>query len=85
MKLTADQRKLLDDTVLAVIRAAPHALRFVEIDSRTRVKIGGDLGRDWSFRFTDGALQRLRRAGFVKTTRQRWTPAIHPITAQNES
>ena len=75
MKLTAEQRKLLDDTVLTVVREALQAVRFGEIDSRTRLKIVDSLGGDWSFRFTDGALQRLRKAGLVKTVHHRWSAA----------
>ncbi len=73
MKLTAEQRQLIDDTVLGVVRDAIQALRFGEVDSRTRIKIVDRLGGDWSFRFTDGALQRLRKAGLIKTAHQRWS------------
>ncbi len=82
MKLTADQRKLLDDTVLAIVRTAPHALCFTEINARTRAKIAGSLGEDWTFRFIDGALQRLRKAGLIKTARKRWTAAPQPVDAR---
>lgn len=73
MKLTAEQRQLLDATVLTVVSEALQALRFGDIDSRVRLKIVDKLGRDWSFRFTDGALQRLRKAGLVKTAHLRWS------------
>ena len=73
MKLTTDQRKLLDETVLAIVRDATQALRFGEVDSRTRRQIVDRLEGDWSFRFTDGALQRLRKAGLLKTAHQRWS------------
>jgi len=73
MKLTTDQRKLLDDTVLGVVRDAIQAMRFGDVDSRTRLKIIDQLGGDWSFRFTDGALQRLRKVGLIRTAHHRWS------------
>ena len=82
--MTSDQRKLLDVTVLTIVREAPHAVGFTEIDARSRVKLAGIIGhlealpesQHWSFRFTDGALQRLRKAGLVKTERKRWTAVL---------
>jgi hypothetical protein len=72
MKLSAKQRELLDGAVLTVVRDALQSLRFSEIDSRTRLKIHDQIG-DWSSRWTDGALQRLRKAGLIKTAHHRWS------------
>jgi hypothetical protein len=75
VKLTAEQRSLLDDTVLAVLRDQPQAARFNTIDQIVRTKLADKLPpRDVWFRYTDGALQRLRKRGLAKMQYQRWSP-----------
>jgi len=75
-KLTNEQRTLLDDTVLAVLRAQPQAARFHTIDEAVRERLRDKLpSRDVWFRYTDSALQRLRKRGLATMKYQRWSPA----------
>jgi hypothetical protein len=73
-KLTDDQRRMVEDTVLAVLHNALEALRFHDLDARVRAKLHEQLG-GWNYRYTDAACQRMRRAGRIISARQRWRPA----------
>jgi len=77
-----DRRTLLDGTVHRIVREAPQAIRFGEIDARTRGSLGGIFEQPWSSRHTHGALQRLRKAGYIKTRGHLWGPVPMPALSK---